>query len=237
VERRGRAGGVSVRITVGNLYEDVSLLAESVRHLAEDVEEDILDGWHETPDEFDAYISFDRGRYHVSLEATRVGDYPSREVAEMELARAMVAAGVFPNAWLINDHGNHLDINDDIRRWHDEGGDQMAPIPGVQYQPGDRVWTTDMDWPYIVVGDWAPPAWKSTPRATPASGHTSPTGTNCAPTPTDPDRSTHGRHLSASSECIPVPVAVGGPRPSRRRAGIPPRAGRSAACCRPGCGK
>jgi len=154
VELRVRAGGVSVRITVGNLYEDVSLLAESLRHLAEDVEEDILDGWQDTPDEFDAYITFDRGRYHVSLEATRVGDYPSREVAEMELARAMVAAGVFPNAWLINDHGNHLDINDDIRRWHDAGGDQMAPIPGVQYQPGDRVWTTDMDWPYIVVGDW-----------------------------------------------------------------------------------
>jgi len=156
VELRVRAGGVSVRITVGNLYEDVSLLAESLRHLAEDVEEDILDGWQDTPDEFDAYISFDRGRYHVSLEATRVGDYPSREVAEIELARAMVAAGVFPNAWLVNDHGNHLDINDDIRRWHDEGGDQMAPIPGVQYQPGDRVWTTDMDWPYIVVGDWGP---------------------------------------------------------------------------------
>ena len=81
---------------------------------------------------------------------------PSREVAEIELARAMVAAGVFPNAWLVNDHGNHLDINDDIRRWHDPGGDQMAPIPGVQYQPGDRVWTTDMDWPQIVVGDWGP---------------------------------------------------------------------------------
>jgi hypothetical protein len=32
----------------------------------------------------------------------------------------------------------------------------MAPIPGVQYQPGDRVWTTDMDWPHIVVGDWGP---------------------------------------------------------------------------------
>jgi hypothetical protein len=156
VELRVRAGGVSVRITVGNLYEDVSLLAESLRHLAEDVEEDILDGWQDTPDEFDAYITFDRGRYHVSLEATRVGDYASREVAEIELARAMVAAGVFPNAWLINDHGNHLDINDDIRCWHDEGGDQMAPIPGVQYQPGDRVWTTDMDWPYIVVGDWGP---------------------------------------------------------------------------------
>ena len=156
VELTIRADGTRIRITIGRRYGNASLLGESLRHLAEDVAENILNRWEDTPDEVDAYIGFDRGRYHVSLEGVRVGDYPSRQVAEIELARAMVAAGVFPNAWLINDHGNHLDINDDIRRWHDEGGDQMAPIPGVQYQPGDRVWTTDMDWPQIVVGDWGP---------------------------------------------------------------------------------
>ena len=63
---------------------------------------------------------------------------------------------MFPNAWLISDHGNSLDINEHIRRWHDAGGDGMATIEGVQYQPGDRVWTTDMDWPFTVVGDWGP---------------------------------------------------------------------------------
>ncbi len=108
------------------------------------------------PGEDDAYITFDRGRYHVSMEGTRVGDYPSQDVAELELARAMVTGGVFPPAWLINDHGNYLDINEHIRRWHDEGGDGMATIEGVQYQPGDRVWYVEMDWPYLVVNDWGP---------------------------------------------------------------------------------
>jgi hypothetical protein len=151
-----RAGGVHVRITIGRLYDDVSLLAASLHHLADDVDEDILDGWHDVPDEFDGYIGFDRGRYHVSLDGTRVGDYPSREVAEIGLARAMVDGGVFPNAWFITDHGNHVAIDDDIRRWHDEGGDQMAPLLGVQYKPGDRVWYAGVDWPYRVVGDWGP---------------------------------------------------------------------------------
>jgi hypothetical protein len=62
VELHVRADGVDVRIHVGTAYDDVSLLAESLRHLAEDVTEDILDGWHDVPDEFDAYISVDRGR-------------------------------------------------------------------------------------------------------------------------------------------------------------------------------
>jgi hypothetical protein len=151
-----RADTTTITLSVGRHYDSASLLAQSLHHLAEDVDEDILDRWEDVPDEFDAYLSFERGRYHVSLEGTRVGDYPSQDVAEIELARAMVTAGVFPNAWLISDHGNYLDINEHIRRWHDPGGDGMATIEGVQYQPGDRVWTTDMDWPYIVVGDWGP---------------------------------------------------------------------------------
>jgi hypothetical protein len=150
------ADGVDVHITVGDLYDDVSLLAASLHHLAEDVDEDILDGWQDTPDESDGYIGFDRGRYHVSLDGSRVGDYPSREVAEIALARAMAEGGVFPNTWFITDHGNPVPINDDIRRWHDEGGAQMAPLTGVQYQPGDRVWYADVDWPYRVVDDWGP---------------------------------------------------------------------------------
>ena len=156
VELQVRAGGVDVHITIGGLYDDVSLLAASLHHLAEDVDDDILDGWQDTPDESDGYLSFDRGRYHVSLDGTRVGDYPSREVAEIALARAMADGGVFPNAWYITDHGNTEPIDDAIRRWHDEGGDQLAPLAGVQYQPGDRVWYADVDWPYRVVGDWGP---------------------------------------------------------------------------------
>lgn len=155
VQLQVRAGGVDVRITIGGLFDDVSLLAVSLHHLADDVDE-ILDGWQDAPDEFDGYISFDRGRYHVSLDGSRVGDYPSREVAEIGLAQAMVDGAVFPNAWFITDHGNTVAIDEDIRRWHDEGGDQMAPLPSVQYQPGDRVCYADVDWPYRVVRDWGP---------------------------------------------------------------------------------
>jgi hypothetical protein len=95
----------TIQITVGRIYDSASLLAQSLHHLAEDLDNDILDGWEDIPDEHDAYISVDRGRYHVSLEGTHVGDYPSQDVAELELARAMVTGGVFPPAWLVNDHG------------------------------------------------------------------------------------------------------------------------------------
>jgi hypothetical protein len=155
VELTIRADGTRIRITIGRLYDHASLLGESLRHLAEDAA-DIVDRWEDLPDEGDGYIGFHRGRYHVSLEGKPVGDYPSRDVAEIELARAMVDGGVFPNAWYITDHGNHVAIDDDIRRWHDEGGDGMAPLAGVQYQPGDRVWFAGLDWPCVVVGDWGP---------------------------------------------------------------------------------
>jgi hypothetical protein len=148
VELQIRASGIRVHITVGGLYEDVSLLAESLRHLVQDIEEDILDGWEDTPDEFDGSISVERGRYHASLDGTRVGDYPTRDVAEIELARSMVAGGVFPNAWFITDHGNYVDIND--------GGDQTAPLADVQYHPGDRVRHAESDRPQIVADDWGP---------------------------------------------------------------------------------
>jgi len=131
VELMIRADHTTIRITVGRAYNNASLLGESLRHLAEDVAENILDVWEDVPDEDDGYINFHRGRYHVSLEGRQVGDYPSREVAEIELARAMVAGGAFPNAWFITDHGNYAAINDDIRRWHDEDGDGMAPLAGV----------------------------------------------------------------------------------------------------------
>lgn len=236
VQVQVRAGGVDVRITIGSLYDDMSLLAASLHHLAEDVDEEILDGWQDTPDEFDGYISFDRGRYHVSLDGTRVGDYTSREVAEIELARAMVAGGVFPNAWFITDHGNTVAIDEDIRRWHDEGGDQMAPLPGMQYQPGQRSGTPTSTGPTASSATGVRPAWKSTPKAIRASGRTSPTAPSCDPTPTDPDRPHRGRFPGRPRLAFPA----GGP-PSGHPTGTAPRGGihpRSAARRRrQGCGK
>jgi hypothetical protein len=126
-----RAEGTTIRIGVGRIYDSASLLAQSLHHLAEDLDEDILDGWADVPDDGDAYITAERGRYWVSLDGTRVGDYPSQDVAELELARAMVAGAVFPNAWFVTDHGNTVDITDSVRRWHNQAGDAMAPIDGA----------------------------------------------------------------------------------------------------------
>ena len=149
-----RAGGATIRVSVGRIYGAAALLGESLRHLAEDVTDTILHEWRDTPDDADGYITVDRGRYHVTLDTSPVGDYPSQEIAEIELARAMAARGVFPPAWLVGDRLVVCDINDRIRRWHDAGGDGMAPIDGVQYRPGDPIWCGDTDWPYRVIGDW-----------------------------------------------------------------------------------
>src|SRR5262249_26178528 len=126
-----RAEGTRIRVSVGRVYNSASLLAQSLHHLAEDLDEQILDGWDDTPDEGDAYITAGGGRSPVSLDGTRVGASPSRDVAELELARAVATGAVFPNAWFVNDHGNTLDINDNVRRWHNDAGDAMAPIEGV----------------------------------------------------------------------------------------------------------
>jgi len=149
-----KAAGTTIQFTIGRIFDDVSLLAESLRHLAEDVDRDILTGWEDTPEDDDGYISFDRGRYHILLDGRWVGDYPAREVAEIELARAMVTGGVFPNTWYVNERGIHEPIGEQISRWHNEAGNALIPLPGVQYQPGDRVWYGEPDWPYVVIGDW-----------------------------------------------------------------------------------
>ncbi len=49
-----RADGVTVRVTIGRGYDDVSLLAASLGHLAEDVTEQILDRWADIPTETSA---------------------------------------------------------------------------------------------------------------------------------------------------------------------------------------
>ncbi len=137
VELTIRAEGTRIRITLGRLYDNASLLAESLRHLAEDVAENVADRWEDRPDEYDGYISFGRGRHHVSLEGKPVGDYPSRDVAEIELARAMVAGGVFPNAWFITDHGNYAAIDEDTLGLHAQAVREDRILDEVAATDGD----------------------------------------------------------------------------------------------------
>lgn len=75
--------------------------------------------------DWDAVISEDRGGFVVSMEGTRVGSYDDRDDAYVALARAMVDAGCFPDAFYVNDRGNYHRIDMEIRELHDAGGDQM----------------------------------------------------------------------------------------------------------------
>jgi hypothetical protein len=51
VDLEVRADGITIRINVGRGYDDVSLLAVSLGHLAEDVTEQILDRWDDVAHE------------------------------------------------------------------------------------------------------------------------------------------------------------------------------------------
>lgn len=86
-----------------------------------------MDSLHENraPVEWDAIVSEDRGRYTVSMEGVNVGTYDDRDDAYVALARAMVDAGCFPDAFYVNDRGNYHRIDMEIRELHDAGGDQM----------------------------------------------------------------------------------------------------------------
>lgn len=64
------------------------------------------------------------------------GKYPSQDIAEYELARVMAESGVFPNAWYVNDRGNTDNISESLRKYHDEGGDKLLPLRGVEYEDG-----------------------------------------------------------------------------------------------------
>jgi hypothetical protein len=78
------------------------------------------------PDEHDATICEISGLYLVTLDGASVGTvFCDRVAAEFALAEAMVAAGTFPNAWLINDRGNYFGINEVMRAYHDAYDDKM----------------------------------------------------------------------------------------------------------------
>jgi hypothetical protein len=76
--------------------------------------------------DWDAVISWDRG-YNVSVEGVHVGTFDERDDAVIALAREMVRSGCFPDAFETNERGWYTRIDDEVREYHDAGGDKMRP--------------------------------------------------------------------------------------------------------------
>jgi hypothetical protein len=140
-------GKVVVEVRCEHFYDT----AEELRSMFESAVsklDSIISNWEDTPEPHDGWISFGRGQYYVRLEDSDVGTFPTQDIAEIELAEAMVKGGVFPNCWCENDRGITHSIDDEIRALHDEGGDGMKPLVGVEYEPGAEILVRYPD------GDW-----------------------------------------------------------------------------------
>jgi hypothetical protein len=133
-----------IEISVGTFSSDADELASALERGVAEVH-DLISEWEDLPDtEGDGFVVEDRGGYLVTLETQHPAGmprdgYPSRDIATYELAKLMADAGVFPNAWYQNERGNTENIGDAVRAYHDEGGDKLLPLEGVQYEDGALV--------------------------------------------------------------------------------------------------
>lgn len=121
----------TITIGCGRFYDDAVTLRDSLASALSQAESIVKD-WQDLPDaDGDGFVFEDRGRYYVQLEGSTWQDghfparndrsnwrpqgYPSRDIAEYELARAMIDAGCFPNAWYQNERGYQEDIGESVR--------------------------------------------------------------------------------------------------------------------------
>jgi hypothetical protein len=136
--------GVVVEFDCGDNISDADALVEALDD-AHDEATEVQENWEDRPDEEDGYVSEGSTREcYVSLSGKspdgmpRDG-YPSRDIATYELARMMADAGYFPNAWYVNERGNTDEIGAEVRAFHDEGGDKLKPLEGVEFSEDDTV--------------------------------------------------------------------------------------------------
>lgn len=162
VKLRIKAEDATIEVNVGHWQDNVQELRDTLAAVMKTLDDDILDGWQDTPEQNDGYVTFDDGAYHVSLDGKPVGHgFPSRDIAVYELARASVKAGYFPNMWEQHERGTTEPINDMEQFFADDGG--LAPLDGVKFMSGDRVttpgdltWTVDQDYGHLGVTLFAP---------------------------------------------------------------------------------
>lgn len=154
-----RTTDVTIDLDVGGNSGNAESLRDALAAVAASLT-GILAEWEDVPAEWDGYVSPDRGGWYVQLSGKRVGSdqygFPTLDIAIYRLAEAMAEAGEFGNAWAEGEHGpTTRSINDEVRAFHDEGGDQMKPLEGVRYAEGDLV-EADTGWPMRVDRDYGP---------------------------------------------------------------------------------
>lgn len=135
-----------VEINCGRFSSDADALLGALQDAAEEAKT-LVDDWEDRPDEFDGYVTEDRGGYRVVMESThrpanwREPGYPTREIATYELAKLMVESGCYPNAWYQNERGNNDFIGEAVYAFQEDGPDslKMKPLEGVQFSEDDTV--------------------------------------------------------------------------------------------------
>lgn len=144
-----------VTIQLGRFHDDACTTRDILLAAAKEIESDIIEGWEDRPDEHDAWI-FDADRepgYYVRLEGSlwdgdvlvphnaerHVRPFLTMDIACYELARAMSDRGYFPNVWHENERGNTWAMDEEVRKFHDEGGDGVVELEGVTFEEGAEI--------------------------------------------------------------------------------------------------
>lgn len=146
--------GIEIRANCGRFHHDAENLREML-NTAHDAAVMIDRNWEDLPDEDDGYVFFDRGSYFVQLSGKRFGNekgYPSRDIATYHLAEAMSEAGNFPNVWIEGIDNGAIAIDDDVRKFHDEGGTNLLPLEGKRFDDDAEVMADG--WRCYVVKDY-----------------------------------------------------------------------------------
>lgn len=135
-----------VEINCGRFSSDADALHRDLQDVTEGAKS-LVDDWEDRPDEFDGYVTEDRGGYRVVMESThrpanwREPGYPTREIATYELAKLMVESGCYPNAWYQNERGNTDFIGEEVYAFQEDGETELKlkPLEGIQFSEDDTV--------------------------------------------------------------------------------------------------
>lgn len=150
---------------IDNLASDYPFLAQAAAELSRLVGDAMVDATPGEDDEDevgdspdpggDGFVTLGRNDWEVRLEGIERGRYPKYEMAVYQLARVMAETGSFPACWAEGEHGpSSRLIDDEVRAFHDAGGDGLLPLPGARFAPGDLVIDTDGGWPCQVIFDY-----------------------------------------------------------------------------------